>query len=260
MSSDGRLGKILETLESLLLDSTSRQVRVMLVGMKGAGKSLFRQVLFHEAGDERLKEKFNDLEKKQNRSDGIARTCVTLHDRNSVDIAYKRFEEEDYEWEEKSVKVHVVEPDMDIREEKQITAMLAHVDAVAVFLDCAALKNTPTFDAGGWMPFYEKLEEFPPLLFVYNKKEGNAKKSLPASALSKDVVRSVINYEKIISKSRYQILELEVDDVTSEENRSAILNALLRQGTLDAALGMPKPNPKVIIDLEAIPKRNADIK
>ena len=51
-----------------------------------------------------------------------------------MDIAYKRFEEEDYEWEEKSVKVHVVEPDMDIREEKQITAMLAHVDAVAVFL------------------------------------------------------------------------------------------------------------------------------
>ena len=53
----------------------------MLVGMKGSGKSLFRQVLFHEAGDERLREKFNELERKRKGSDGIARTCVTLNDR-----------------------------------------------------------------------------------------------------------------------------------------------------------------------------------
>ena len=54
--------------------------------------------------------------------------------RSSVDIAYKRFEEEDYEWEDKSVKLHIVEPDNEIRDEKQIMAMLQHVDAVAVFL------------------------------------------------------------------------------------------------------------------------------
>ncbi|XP_063713282.1 uncharacterized protein LOC134841313 [Symsagittifera roscoffensis] len=252
MSSDGRLGKILETLESLLLDSSSRQVRVMLVGMKGSGKSLFRQVLFHEAGDERLREKFNELERKRKGSDGIARTCVTLNDRSSVDIAYKRFEEEDYEWEDKSVKLHIVEPDNEIRDEKQIMAMLQHVDAVAVFLDCAEMKGKHDFGANGWLPYYEKLDQFPPMLFIYNRKDPKAR----SASLSKDGARSVLNYEKIISKSRYQILELELDNVTSERNRTAIVSALLRQGTLDAALAMPKPNPKVIVDMDAIPKRS----
>merc|ERR1712018_429068 len=110
-------------------------MRVMLTGMKGAGKTHFRQALFHEMGDERLKEKFNELERKRQKSDGISRTVVTLHDRNSVDIAYKRFEEEEYEWEEKSVKMHFVEPDMDMRSEKDLLHMMQQVDTVAIFLD-----------------------------------------------------------------------------------------------------------------------------
>ena len=78
---ESRLSKIAQTMESLLLDSSSRQVRVMLTGMKGAGKTCFRQALFHEMGDERLKEKFNELERKRQKSDGIARTVITLNDR-----------------------------------------------------------------------------------------------------------------------------------------------------------------------------------
>ena len=53
----------------------------MLTGMKGAGKTHFRQALFHEMGDERLKEKFNELERKRQKNDGIARTVITLNDR-----------------------------------------------------------------------------------------------------------------------------------------------------------------------------------
>ena len=54
--------------------------------------------------------------------------------RNSVDLAYKRFEEEEYEWEEKSVKIHFVEPDMDMRSEKDVLHMMQHVDTIAIFL------------------------------------------------------------------------------------------------------------------------------
>lgn len=257
---EGRLSKIASTMESLLLDGSSRQVRVMLTGMKGAGKTHFRQALFHEMGDERLKEKFNELERKRQKNDGIARTVITLNDRNSVDIAYKRFEEEEYEWEEKSVKVHFVEPDMDMRSEKDIMNMIQHVDAIAIFLDASSTKSLEDFSAWTWIPFHEKLDQVPPLLIVYNKKDcGVPKKSAPATAVDKMRARSQIKYDQIISKTKYQILELEVANVTSEENREALVNALIRQGTLSAALEMPKPNPRVVQDLSTIPKRGVEV-
>ena len=77
-----------------------------MIYVLGSGKTLFRQTCYDNFGDEKEKsEKFSENDSKRVRSEMMARTCATMSERDYVDIAYKRFETEDYEWEEKKVKV-----------------------------------------------------------------------------------------------------------------------------------------------------------
>ena len=72
----------------------------------GAGKTLFRERCYEEYGDEKEKsDKFHENEAKRTKAEVMPRTCATLSERNYIDMAYKRFDSEDYEWEEKKVKV-----------------------------------------------------------------------------------------------------------------------------------------------------------
>ena len=75
---------------------------------------------------------------------GSGPTSVKLTDRDSVDLMFKRILQSDYEWEEKSVKVHLLELDKDSRnltDQSNFTKLCDNLDCVVVFLDASSPGN-----------------------------------------------------------------------------------------------------------------------
>jgi len=210
------------------------------MGMKGSGKTLFREKCYEQFGDEKEKsEKFSENDSKRTRSEMMPRTCATMSERDYVDIAYKRFDPEDYDWEDKKVKVHLSEPGFDFKMEKDYTPIFGQVNCLAIFVDCTN-ENVEDYDLSIQMPFLRKCDSVPPIAIVYNSK-GQAEKSIDRSK-----VRNYIGFDSLVASMSTQILEVEVKDLKEVDDVTSVINACLRQGWLREGLAMPQPNPRVV--------------
>ncbi|XP_063726285.1 uncharacterized protein LOC134854103 [Symsagittifera roscoffensis] len=235
-----KFNKTVSALDHFTSDKNMAQSKVLLMGMKGSGKTLFRESCYDHFGDEKEKaDKFADVDSKRVRSEMMARTCATLTERDYVDIAFKRFDPEDYEWEDKKVKVHFCEPGFDFRMEKEFTPVLNQINCLAIFLDCTK-ENVDDYDLNIHMPFLRKNQSVPPLAIIYNSK-GQSE-----SRIDRSKIRNYIGFDSLVAAKPFQILEVEVKDLKNLDDVTSVINACLRQGLLRDGLSMPKPNPRVV--------------